>query len=142
VTLAEVDQGGFALFLAGIYAESKKEIEAKIEELVTKGLTPYVGPFIAGIAGKVAAYAVTELMAWLQKVFEDDYFGPQIVTLDNRRGFALYAVPSPTPYCFSDVGGYRCGYNELHFFGHGGHYDVYYHWRFSDWVVGSGSNYP
>jgi hypothetical protein len=134
IALAEVDSGGFGKFLDKIYEHTKKYILTLVAASIAAGLVPFVGPYVGVMAGIVAAWVTNELIEWFIVSFADDPFPLKSATITAPRGFTLF---SPADWVFEGTS-VRSKDNDLHFYGHGGHYTVRYYWRFSDWVAGSG----
>lgn len=133
VALAERDGSGFSQFLTELWAEVKDEVTAAIYLAVLAGAAPATG-FAAPVIAAAAAWAVSELVDWILGWFGDDIFPPKTATLLSPRGFAIM----PPPNGVTDQGGVHSTPQSLHYYGFGGHYEVRYDWRLTDWVAGTG----
>jgi len=134
VALAEKDGSGFSDFLTELWDKVKVEVLAIVTTVVTAGTAPVLG-IGAPIAGIVAAWAVNELVEWFLGWFDDDIFTPKKATMTVPRSGVTFWEPGTTYEGLS----VRTPQRSLDFYGFGGHYQVRYDWRFTNWVAGSGS---
>lgn len=122
--LAEKDYGGLSSFLNAVWLNVKAKVKEAIENAVKGALTAYLGPVIANAIGKAVAWIIATLIGWIINLFKDDIFPPFTARVTTPSMSARWYYPNGT------WGNPSSGLRKAHFWGHGGHYDVTYYWKF------------
>ena len=122
--LAEKDHGGLQAFLDKIWQQVRDQVKAAIAKAVAGAVTPYLGPIIGQAIGQAVAWVVDVFVGWLINLFGDDIFPLQTVSVSTPSKGARWYYPNGT------WGNPSSGTRVANFYGHGGHYQVRYHWQF------------
>ena len=122
--LAEKDNGGLSSFLNSVWAKIKDKVKEAIAKAVAAGLTPYVGAAIAAAIGKAVAWVVDIFVQWIIDWWKDDIF-PVF-----RAHVTTPSMTARWHYANGNWGNPSSGIRKAHFWGHGGHYDISYYWKF------------
>jgi hypothetical protein len=122
--LAEKDNGGLSSALTEIWAKVKDKVKDAVEKAVAGALAGYVGQAIATAIGKAVAWVVDVLVGWIISLWEDDIFpvftaGTTVPSMGARWNWPDGTWGNPSS-----------GTRTAHFYGHGGHYRIDYHWKF------------
>jgi hypothetical protein len=115
--LAEKDHGGFSSALQDGWVIVGNKVTEEVQKAVTD-ITIETGPAISLALGKIAAWAVNELVRYILRMLNDDLFPPYVAEL---------TVPG---FNYTFPGGSKTGpLQTAHFIGHDGHYTVQYYWK-------------
>jgi hypothetical protein len=120
--LAEKDHGGLSDALNQAWAKVKKAVKDKISDAVAGALTGYLGPVIAKAIGEAVAWIVDVFVGWIISLFKDDIFPPVNCWMNHAGPYARWSINGVW-------GSTRSPTLRAHFYGHGGHYFIDYHWQ-------------
>lgn len=122
--LAEKDHGGLQSFLNSVW----EKVRAKVKEAIAKAIgtvaSAYLGPVIGAAIGQAVAWVVDVFVQWLINLFGDDIFPVQTVSVTTPSAAARWYYPNGT------WGNPSSGVRVSNFYGHGGHYQIRYYWKF------------
>ncbi len=119
--LAEKDHGGLNDALNSAWAHVKSHVKSMISKAVAGALTSYLGPVIAKAIGEAVAWIVDVFVGWLISLFKDDIFPPVNCFMNHAGPYAKFTIDGKW-------GSPRSRTHRAHFYGHGGHYAIDYHW--------------
>lgn len=119
--LAEKDNGGLSDVLNAVWANVKQTVKQKISDAIAGLLSGYLGPVIAKAIGEAVAWIIDALVGWIISWFKDDIFPPANCWMRHAGPYARFTVNG-------QWGSPRSATQRAHFYGHGGHYYIDYHW--------------
>ncbi len=122
--LAEKDNGGLSDFLQSVWDKVRDQVKKAIEEAVGGVVSAYLGKAIGAAIGKAVAWVVDVFVKWIIGLFKDDLFPVKTVAVTTPSASARWRYPNGT------WGNPSSGTRVSHFYGHGGHYTISWHWLF------------
>jgi hypothetical protein len=122
--LAEKDHGGLSAALGDVWSRVRDRVREAIRNAVATALAEYLGPAIARAIGEAVAWVVNALVGWIIDAFRDDIFPPFVARVTTPSMSARWNYPNGT------WGNPQSGIRTASFYGHGGHYQVQYYWKF------------
>jgi hypothetical protein len=122
--LAEKDHGGLQSFLDSVWQKVKEKVKEAIAKAIGTVASAYLGPVIGSAIGQAVAWVVDVFVQWLINLFGDDIFPVRTVSVTTPSAAARWYYPNGT------WGNPSSGTRVANFYGHGGHYQIRYHWMF------------
>lgn len=122
--LAEKDHGGLQSFLDKIWQQVRDQVKAAIAKAVGGVASAYLGPVIGNAIGQAVAWVVDVFVGWIISLFGDDIFPLRTVSVTTPSAAARWYYPNGT------WGNPSSPVRTVNFYGHGGHYQLRYHWKF------------